>query len=74
MGAATQEVVVSNPAGIWSFFSFSFLSFPLSLHNKLVEGPKSGTSRKSISTNYKVNKLVVLAVLLRVGNKLNNFF
>ena len=61
-GAKTPEVVGSNPAGCWAFF---FFFCPFSPYNKLVECPKSGPSKRCISTNYEANKKIVfLAVLL----------
>ena len=61
-GAKAQEVAGSNSATCWTFF---FLFFLLSPHNKLVECPKSGSSQRCFSTNYEA-KIVFLAVLNRV--------
>ena len=59
----TWELVGANPDGCW-FYSSS----PFSPHNKSVECPKSGSSRRCISTMYFCGeeRTVFLAVLLGV--------
>ena len=41
---------------VLGFFLLLLFSFPFSPHNKLVEGPKSGPSKRCISSNYAVNQ------------------
>ena len=49
------DVVGSIPVGYWAYF---FIYFPFSPHNKFVECPQSGVSRRCISTIYEVNKII----------------
>ena len=73
MAAAQRKSIIPSGARLmrsWVLFPlgavlFSFLPFPFSLLMKLVVCPKSGPSKRSIPTNYKVNKKEYLAGLLR---------